>query len=561
MDIQEFIQTLNNKIIPLDEMEPVVLGLYCYKQMSDKLEYYMNKVLLKREYVEELFDEELWIELKAGENGECIEEDIKIADDIKIEFRDINKTKYAQEYPKIKVFTKNYLRYFIEPDYLFSELIYKLNRKQEVFDDIKNALNDLSEQLVMFTEIFNAIEEENVNLDKFNIFQNINLKIFEDEKEILYDLMLNMHSLNSERSSESEIIADYESIQEYFRKKSFKTTPNNTTSKSISQIIAKLVAPQIKKEYVEIYDPAFGIGSTFIEILKETDNLSKNSIPTLSTYSTPVVISGGVTIYANEINQATYNQAIMNMIIHNIPFYDFDITNTDTIENPVKYNRSFKIITSDIPLGLRYDGDIDKLSKDNRYKEYAKLPKRNADYFFILDMLYNLSDNGTIVTTITPGTLFAQGVETELRKQLIEKNYVDAIIQLAPKTNHNTNISPIILIMKKQRKTKDILFIDASKEYEKQGHNHVLSEENISKIIDTYFNRKQIDKFSYIAGIDEIKANNYNLAIKLYVDTFEEEEIDIEITKKELQQVQRQIKSNDEKIEEFFKDKENTFLL
>ena len=555
MEIEEFTKTLNNRTIPLHEMKPVVLGLYCYRQMSDKLEYYMNKVLLKREYSEELYHDGLWVELKADQNGECIEENIKISDDLRIEFRDINQAKYSEEYRKIKIFTDNYLQYFIEPEYLFSELMFKLMRGQDIYADLIKAFENISEVLVEYTMLFNAAEEENESLDKLNIFQNMNLKIFEDNKGILNDLVLNIGELDFDMENNSVLIANYEYLNNFFAN-NIKSTENYTVP-SISKLMAKIVAPTLAK-YDRVYDPTFGIGTTFIEVLKETRNLSENKLPTLSTYNAATAIRDELFLNANEINQSVYNEAIMNMIIHNVPFYDFDISNTNTIEHPKKYNYKFDVITADLPLGLKYPGNMERLSEDPRFKDYGKLSKRNTDFLFILDMIYNLSEDGIIVTTVGPQSLFTEGPELNTRKQLIENNYIDTVIKLPP-VLYNTSIEPNILIMKKKRDTIDILFIDASKEFVREGRVNELKENNIEKIIETYKNRTEIEEFSYIASLEELRENSYNLTTKMYMDTYEKMEINIEEIKEEYEKVIQDREENYEKLSEFFKDKENIF--
>lgn len=557
INIKEFTEKLNNHTLPLHEMKPVVLGLYCYRQMSDKLEYYMNKVLLKREYVEELNDETLWKQLKVGKNGECVEEDIKIDDNIRIEYREINQTRYINEYPKIKIFTQNYLHYFIEPEYLFSELAFKATRGQDIYDDLIKALKNISEILVQITEESNQIEEENESPDKLNIFQNINLKIFEDERDILNNLVLNLSKLDFNMKDNTNLITNYEYLNDFFAN-NMKRFENTHTLPSISKLIAKLVAPKVEKN-THIYDPTFGIGSTFIEILKETRKPFENKIPTLSTYNTNTALHDELFIKANEINQTTYNEAIMNMIIHNIPYYDFEITNTDTIKQPPEQKHKYTIITADLPQNLKYNGDIKKLEEDQRYKKY-KLPKRNTDYLFLLDMLYNLTNNGIIVTTVSPQTLFTEGPEKNIRKQLIENNHIDAVIKL-PQLYNKTSIEPIILIMKKERNTKNIIFIDATKEYTKNGHTTQLSQENIEKINKIYYERKEKEKIAHIATKEEIIANNYNLTTKMYVDTYEKLNINIKTTKNELKKIRQKIKANNEELKEYFKDKENIFGL
>ena len=178
------------------------------------------------------------------------------------------------------------------------------------------------------------------------------------------------------------------------------------------------------------------------------------------------------------------------------------------------------VVISNPPYSLKWEP-----KQDERFNGYPLAPKGAADYAFVLDGLSRLTDNGTAFYILPHGVLFRGTTEGEIRKQLIENNLIDTIIGLPNNTFLNTSIPVFILVLKKNRQRKDILFIDSSKQYEKKGKQNVLNREQLEKIADTYWNRRTTEKFSYVATIDEIRANDYNLNIPRFVDTYEPEEI------------------------------------
>jgi len=186
------------------------------------------------------------------------------------------------------------------------------------------------------------------------------------------------------------------------------------------------------------------------------------------------------------------------------------------------------VIVANPPFAVKWKSDSDpQLAHDDRFSQYGRLaPKGAADYAFVTHMLYHLADNGTMAVVLPHGALFRSGAEGQIRKYIIEKqNYLDAVIGLPSNLFYGTSIPATVLVFKKCRKDdEDILFIDASKEFEKGKNQNKLTDENIQKIFDTYRKREEVEKYSHKATIEEIKENEYNLNIPRYVDTFEEEE-------------------------------------
>ena len=183
-------------------------------------------------------------------------------------------------------------------------------------------------------------------------------------------------------------------------------------------------------------------------------------------------------------------------------------------------------------------------------------PKSKGDYAFISHILASLNENGTAAIILPHGALFRAAGEGKIRTQIVEKNWLDAIIGLPENLFFGTPIPTCILLFKKNKKTEDVLFIDASKEFEKDVNQYKLTEENIKRIIKTYNNRAEIDKYSHIATLDEIiNKNKCNLNIARYIDMFEEEElIDIEQTKVEITKIENELKKLKSEIEIYTKE-------
>ena len=244
----------------------------------------------------------------------------------------------------------------------------------------------------------------------------------------------------------------------------------------------------------------------------------------------------------------------MNMIMHDVHYRKFDIKQEDTLEHPQHLEHRFEAIVANPPFSANWSANPLHLN-DDRFSQYGKLaPSSKADFAFIQHMIYHLDDNGTMAIVLPHGVLFRGASEGHIRQYLIEdRNYLDAVIGLPSNIFYGTSIPTCILVFKKCREHSDnILFIDASNDYEKAKNQNYLTNENIEKIIDTYANRKEIEKYSHLASMQEIKENDYNLNIPRYVDTFEEEEvIDLDKVSSELKALEIEMKTSDETIASF----------
>lgn len=223
----------------------------------------------------------------------------------------------------------------------------------------------------------------------------------------------------------------------------------------------------------------------------------------------------------------------------------------------IDHPRSFDAVVANPPYSAHWDNSESKL-KDPRFNDYGKLaPKTKADYSFVLHSLYHLNEEGTMAIVLPHGVLFRGAAEGDIRKNLIEHqsgNRIYAVIGLPSNLFYGTGIPTIVMVLKKNRTSKDILFIDASNEFEKNKNQNKLSEANIDKIIKAYHERKVVPKYAHLASIEEIRANDYNLNIPRYVDTTEEEEeIDINEVKVLIEQDKKEIAELEAHIAEQFK--------
>ena len=245
------------------------------------------------------------------------------------------------------------------------------------------------------------------------------------------------------------------------------------------------------------------------------------------------------------------------MLLHGIKFSNFKIENGDTLEWDALAIRSLTRLWQ-ILLSLQNGVPQTSSITMTVFSKAGRLaPKKTADYAFILHMIYHLNEGGTMACVAPHGVLFRGNAEGVIRRFLIEKkNYIDAIIGLPANIFYGTSIPTCILVMKKCRKEDDnILFIDASKEFEKVKTQNKLRPQHIQKIVETYRDRKEIEKYSHLATLQEIADNDYNLNIPRYVDTFEEEEpIDIKAVMAEIKELETKRAELDKEIDVYLKE-------
>lgn len=300
------------------------------------------------------------------------------------------------------------------------------------------------------------------------------------------------------------------------------------TPKEVSGLLAKLVNP---KEGDRIFDPTCGSASLLIKVAEEVKGKDGN-------------LTQNFALYGQESNGDTWALSKMNCFLHSMD--SAQIEWCDTINNPKLIENDslmrFDVVVANPPFSLDKWGHEN--AETDRYKRFSRgvPPKSKGDYAFILHMIETALPTGKIGVIVPHGVLFRGSAEGKIRQNLIEENLLEAVIGLPTNLFFGTGIPAAILIFNKAKKTDKVLFIDASKEYQDGKKQNVLRKQDINKIVDTFKQFTEIEKYSHLATLKEIAENDFNLNIPRYVDTFiEEEPVDIVATQKEIEKLENEL--------------------
>lgn len=488
-----------------DEFRDYILGFIFYKYLAEKMEIFANSIL---------------------------KED-------KIQFREIKEdTVEGSAYiDAIREEALETLGYFLKPSELFSEIAKRGNSDTNTFilEDLQKILTNiqLSTMGTQSEEDFdNLFEDMDLNSTKLG-------KTADARNEIIVKVLLHLDEIDFQlNDTELDVLGDaYEYLIGQFASGAGKKAGEFYTPQEVSKILAKIVTTG-KNRLKSVYDPTCGSGSLLLRVAREVKDVSN--------------------FYGQEMNRTTYNLARMNMILHGVHYRQFDIKQEDTLEHPQHLNdMPFEAIVANPPFSANWSANPLFLN-DDRFSQYGKLaPSSKADFAFVQHMIYHLAENGTMAIVLPHGVLFRGAAELHIRKYLIEqKNYLDAVIGLPANIFYGTSIPTCILVFKKCKEDPEhILFIDASKEFEKVKNQNMLREEHINKIVETFRKRTVIEKYSHLATLQEVADNDYNLNIPRYVDTFEaEEEIDIQAVMQEIKSLEAKRAALDKEIDVYFKE-------
>lgn len=288
------------------------------------------------------------------------------------------------------------------------------------------------------------------------------------------------------------------------------------TPQSVSKLIAQLAMH--KQETVnKIYDPACGSGSLLLQAKKHFDNH---------------IIQDG--FWGQELSHTTYNLARMNMFLHNINYDKFNIALDDTLLNPhFGDDKPFDAIVSNPPYSVKWIGKDDPtLINDDRFAPAGVLaPKSKADFAFVLHALSYLSSKGRAAIVCFPGIFYRGGAERKIRKYLIENNYVETVISLAPNLFFGTSIAVNILVLSKHKSDTKVQFIDAGGEefFKKETNNNILTDEHIQKMIDLFDTKTESEYIAISVDSEKIAENDFNLSVSSYVEA-KDTRVKIDIT-------------------------------
>ncbi len=495
-----------------DEFRDYILGFIFYKYLSEKVQRFAD--------------------------AELAQEEIKFA-----ELKDDGK-KGTQYIKALEDAALDELGYFLKPDELFHSIALKGSNQL----DSENAGDSHNFILGDLARILKNIEQSTLGTDSeddfANLFEDLDLdssklgKTSKEKNDLIAKVLIHLDAIDFNLAdSTADVLGDaYEYLIGEFASGAGKKAGEFYTPQPVSTLLAKLVTAN-NKNLRSAYDPTCGSGSLLLRVKREANKVGK--------------------IYGQELNRTTYNLARMNMILHDVHYSDFDIKQEDTLEKPQHRDQRFDAIVANPPFSAHWSASPLYMS-DERFSAYGKLaPKTKADFAFVQHMVYQLSDEGTAAVVLPHGALFRASSEGHIRQYLIEElNVIDAVIGLPTNMFYGAAIPTCIIVLKKCRKNPDnILFIDASKHFEKIKTSNVMLATHITKIVDVYKARVSEDGYSNVATIPTIKENGWNLNIPRYVDSFMvEDAVDLSAVAEELQMLSSASIDIDKSIASFCKE-------
>lgn len=447
--------------------------------------------------------------------------------------------------PDFEKLMRRRVHYVIKPEYLWDSIA-EMARTQngELLDTLQDG--------------FKYIENESFDSTFQGLFSEINLtseklgKRNAERNEKLCDIIKKIAEGLSSFSSEGDTLGDaYEYLIDKFAAGSGKKAGEFYTPHEISSILSGIVTldsqdPSTgpKKHLASVLDFACGSGSLLLNVRGRMG------------------AQGIGKIYGQEKNVTTYNLARMNMLLHGVKDSEFEIFHGDTLTNDWDLLREtnpakkpyFDAVVANPPFSYRWNPS-EALGEDVRFKNYGLAPKSAADFAFLLHGFHYLKREGTMAIILPHGVLFRGGAEERIRRKLLEDGNIDTIIGLPANLFYSTGIPVCVLVLKKCKKSDDVLFINASEHFEKGKRQNRLSTEHIKKIVDTYQFRTEEERYSKSVSMEEISENGYNLNISRYVSTaMPENEIDLADVHKKMMAVDAQIKAATEKHNAFLKE-------
>lgn len=413
------------------------------------------------------------------------------------------------------------------------------------WENIENESSNIGPKL---DKIFQKITHANSpKLDK--IFDDLNFADSERfPNDVLQRLINHFSKYNFGNTYiNSDVLGDaYEYLIKQFAADAGKKGGEFYTPREVERVIINILKPHEKDH---IYDPTCGSGGFLLEAYHYVRRKFREEA-TRRLY-----------LYGQEINIGTYAIAKINMFLHGLD--GADIRRGDTLREPMFKDefgnlKTFDIVVANPPYSIKeWAYEVFEADKYGRKDGYETPPRKNADFAFILHMIASLNQNGKAGIVLPHGVLFRGGAEGRIRKQIIEKDLIEAVIALPEKLFYGTGIQACILIINKNKPREHknkIFFINAEKEYREGINQNLLKKENVKNIVDAFDNYKEINKFAHIAEIQEVEENDFNLYVNRYIDNGEEEEkVDVAQAWKELKELEKKREEVNEEVEEFVK--------
>ena len=416
--------------------------------------------------------------------------------------------------------------YVIEPELTYTYFADAARNNAFNREQLQKAFNNIEQSDPIFADLFTDIDLYSNRLGTGDQKQSdtvANLIKEIDKADLL--------------NSDAEILGNaYEYLIGQFASETGKKAGEFYTPQAVSKILTRIaIAGQEEKRGLSVYDPCMGSGSLLLNAKKYSEQ------PQYIKY------------YGQELNTSTYNLARMNMFLHGIVAENQKLRNGDTLDGdwPTDEETDFNMVLMNPPYSAKWSAAAGFL-QDERFSEYGVLaPKSKADYAFLLHGLYHLKNNGTMAIVLPHGVLFRGAAEGKIREKLLRAGNIYAVIGLPANLFYNTSIPTCIIVLKKHRDGRDVLFIDASKKFNKGKKQNEMLDEHIDEVMNLYTKRETVEKEAFLASFEDIEKNDFNLNIPRYVDTFEEEEpidlnmllTDMKKTDEEIEKVEREFLS------------------
>ena len=457
---------------------------------------------------------------------------------------------YDENSEDIEAFEKQMRRkvhYVIKPQYMWSA-ISELARTQD------------NELLHTLQNAFKYIEDESFESNFAGLFSEINLnseklgKTYTQKNQMLCKVIQKIGDGIAKFSTDADILGDaYEYLIGQFAAGSGKSAGEFYTPQQISSILSSIVILDSqdpttgkKKKLEKVFDMTCGSGSLLLNVRHQINNAS-----------------GTIgKIYGQEKNITTYNLCRMNMLLHGVKDNEVEIFHGDSLSNdwemlretnPAKQMK-FDAIVANPPFSLRWEPSV-AMGEDFRFKNYGLAPKSAADFAFLLHGFHFLNQEGTMAIILPHGVLFRGGAEERIRTKLLKDGHIDTVIGLPSNLFFSTGIPVCILVLKKCKKSDDVLFINASEHFEKGKRQNKLLPEHLEKIVKTYQFREEEDRYSRRVSIEEIERNEFNLNISRYISTAQaEKKIDLKEVNKSFIEIEKDISRYTKEHNEFLKE-------
>lgn len=455
------------------EFKNYILGLIFYRYLSERTENYMNDLLKDDDitYKEALNDEE---------------------------YADI-----------VKGWSMDHLGYIIEPKHMWGALIDNIQDNKFSVEDLEKAVNALvastigHESEVAFSGLFN-----DMNLKADHLGREVS-----DRTALVAKVMMRINDLSFDAKDTTfdYLGTAYMQLIGLFQAGAGKKGGEFFTPTCASVLVSKLATVGLD-EVKNACDPCAGSGSLLLEV---KNNLSAHRVGHF---------------YGQEMNSTTYNLYRMNMLLHGVPYKNFTAYNDDTLKKDNFYEDGkpvlFDIQVSNPPYSAPNSASAKSFLDDERYSACGVLaPKTKADWAFVEHMVYHMAEDGRIAVLLPHGPLFRGSTEGVIRQHMIEKlNVIDAVIGLPANLFHGTSIPVCCLVLKKKRNgnADNIMFIDASHEFEPGKVMNTITDEHIDKIVNAYVERQNVPGYSAVASLSQVKTNNYDLTLNKYIETKKE---------------------------------------